>query len=213
MFIPVRGREVSKVESRMNSVFIIAQLIGMEYVCEALFPLHHAGGNSVKCPYPTLLRAGDLRPLIPQYLTVDWSGLVPCLKWRRAGEKKERKGRKKIIRQKGLIDTSQVHAHLASVAYVLFAHVGTGQDSNCPLGILQVNHTIYQLVLCLLFMVDVNYFSGSAVLRKTAENERCVEVLNGRAMQGSNHVLLCGGAEGLVMILRQVSIVRVGMDG
>lgn len=45
MFISVRGREVSKVESRMNSVFIIAQLIGMEYVCEALFPLHHAGGN------------------------------------------------------------------------------------------------------------------------------------------------------------------------
>ncbi|RDK48060.1 hypothetical protein M752DRAFT_9885 [Aspergillus phoenicis ATCC 13157] len=124
--------------------------------------------------------------------------------------KTERKGRKKIIIKKGLIDTSQVHAHLASVAYVRFAHVGTGQDSNCPLGILQVNHTIYQLVLCLFLMVDVNYFSGSAVLRKTAENERCVEVLNGRAMQGSNHVLLCGGAEGLVMILRQVSIVRLG---
>lgn len=30
-------------------------------------------------------------------------------------------------------------------------------------------------------MVDVNYFSGSALLRKATENERCVEVLMSHA--------------------------------
>ena len=40
-------------------------------------------------------------------------------------------------------------------------------------------------------MVDVNYFSGSALLRKETENERCLEVLMSHAGVESRSIVRC----------------------